>query len=39
MMRSEQLHTRILDELDMTREIEDDELTRLIYREIGRAHV
>ena len=37
MMRSEQLHTRILDELDMTREIEDDELTRLIYRVLKEA--
>ncbi len=31
MMRSEQLHARILEELDMSREIEDEELTRLIY--------
>ena len=37
MMRSEQLHTRILDELDMTRENEDDELTRLIYRVLKEA--
>ena len=37
MMRSEQLHTRILDELDMTREIEEDELTRLIYRVLKEA--
>ena len=37
MMRSEQLHTRIMDELDMTREIEDDELTRLIYRVLKEA--
>ena len=37
MMRSEQLHTRILDELDMTREIDDDELTRLIYRVLKEA--
>ena len=32
MIHSEQLHARILEELDMTREIEDEELTRLIYR-------
>lgn len=31
MIRAEQLHARIMDELDMTREIEDEELTRLIY--------
>ncbi len=31
MMRSERLHARILEELDMSREIEDEELTRLIY--------
>ena len=37
MMRSEQLHTRFLDELDKTREIEDDELTRLIYRVLKEA--
>ena len=32
MIDPEQLHARILEELDMTREIEDDELNRLIYR-------
>ena len=37
MMRSEQLHARILEELDMTREIEDEELTRLIYRVLQEA--
>ena len=37
MMRSEQLQTRILEELDMTREIEDEELTRLIYRVLQEA--
>ena len=31
MIDSEQLHARILEELDMTREIEDEELNRLIY--------
>ncbi len=32
MIGSEQLHARILEELDLSREIEDEELTRLIYR-------
>ena len=32
MIQAEQLHARILEELDMTREIEDEELTELIYR-------
>lgn len=31
MIGSEQLHARILERLDMTREIEDEELTQLIY--------
>lgn len=37
MIRAEQLHARILDELDMTREIDDGELNRLIYRIIQEA--
>ena len=37
MMGVEQLHARILEELDMTREIEDEELTRLIYRVLQEA--
>lgn len=37
MIDSEQLHARILDELDMTREIEDEELNRLIYRVLQEA--
>lgn len=32
MISSEQLHARILEELDMTREVEDEELMQLIYR-------
>lgn len=31
MVQAEQLHARILQKLDMTREIEDEELTELIY--------
>ncbi|MEO2239156.1 CpaF family protein [Dorea sp. YH-dor226] len=31
MIQAEQLHARILQKLDMTREIEDEELTELIY--------
>ena len=37
MIRAEQLHARIMDELDMTREIEDEELTRLIYQVLNEA--
>ena len=37
MIRAEQLHARILQELDMTREISDEELTRLIYRVLNEA--
>lgn len=32
MIQAEQLHTRILQSLDMTKEIEDEELTELIYK-------
>jgi pilus assembly protein CpaF len=34
---SEQLHARILERLDMTREIEDEELTQLIYHVLKEA--
>lgn len=37
MIHSEQLHARIMEELDMTRDIEDDELTQLIYRVLQEA--
>lgn len=37
MTRSEQLHARILEELDLTREIEDKELMQLIYWVIQEA--
>ncbi len=37
MIHSEQLHARILEELDMTRDIEDEELTQLIYRVLQEA--
>ncbi len=32
MIQAEQLHARVLEELDMSREIEDEELTELIHR-------
>lgn len=31
MIEAEQLHARILDELDLSKEVEDEELTRIIY--------
>lgn len=37
MIRPEQLHARVMQELDMTREIEDEELTRLIFRVLSEA--
>lgn len=37
MIQEEQLHARILAELDMSREIEDEELTRLIHRVLKEA--
>ena len=37
MIQAEQLHARILEELDMTREIEDEDLTELIYRVLQEA--
>ncbi len=37
MIGLEQLHARILEELDMTKEIEDEELNRLIYRVLQEA--
>jgi len=36
-IRAEQLHARIMDELDMTREVEDEELTQLIYQVLREA--
>jgi len=32
MPQAEQLHARILEELDMSREVEDEELIQIIYR-------
>ena len=37
MILAEQLHARILEELELTREIEDEELTQLIYRVLNEA--
>lgn len=37
MIGSEQLHARILERMDMTREIEDEELTQLIYHVLKEA--
>ncbi len=37
MIRAEQLHGRIMEELDMTKEIDDGELNHLIYRIIQEA--
>lgn len=37
MILAEQLHARILEELDLTKEIEDEELTQLIYRVLNEA--
>lgn len=37
MIEAEQLHARILDELDLSKEVEDEELTRIIYRVLGEA--
>lgn len=37
MILAEQLHARILEELDLTREIEDEELMQLIYRVLNEA--
>lgn len=37
MILAEQLHARILEKLDLTREIEDEELTQLIYRVLNEA--
>ena len=35
MIRAEQLHARIMDELDLSREMEDEDLIRLIYQVLG----
>lgn len=37
MIEVQQLHERILEELDMTREVEDEELTRIIHRVLREA--
>lgn len=37
MIEAEQLHERILDELDLSKEVEDEELTRIIYRVLREA--
>lgn len=37
MIEAEQLHARILDELDLSKEVEDEELTRIIYRVLREA--
>ena len=37
MIEAEQLHARILEELDLTREVEDEELTRIIHQVLGEA--
>lgn len=37
MIEAEQLHARILEELDLTREIEDEELTRIIHQVLKEA--
>lgn len=43
MIKAEQLHARILEELDLSKEVEDEELTRIIYRvlqdEGGREYI
>lgn len=37
MIEAEQLHARILDELNLSKEVEDEELTRIIYRVLREA--
>lgn len=37
MIEAEQLHARILSRLDMTRDMEDEELTELIYEVLHRS--
>lgn len=37
MIEAEQLHARILEELDLSKEVEDEELTRIIYRVLQEA--
>ena len=37
MNRGEYLHARILEELDLSREVQDDELTEIIYRVLQEA--
>lgn len=37
MIKAEQLHARILEELDLSKEVEDEELTRIIYQVLKEA--
>ena len=37
MIQAEQLHARILEELDLSRDIPDEELTELIHRVLDEA--
>ncbi|MCI9237466.1 MAG: CpaF family protein [Dorea sp.] len=37
MIKAEQLHARILEELDLSKEVEDEELTRIIYQVLREA--
>ena len=37
MIEAEQLHARILEELDLTREVEDEELTKIIHQVLKEA--
>ena len=37
MIEAEQLHARILEKLDLTREVEDEELTGIIYQVLQEA--
>lgn len=37
MIEAEQLHARVLEELDLTREVEDEELTRIIHHVLKEA--
>lgn len=37
MIEAEQLHARILEELDLSKEVEDEELTRIIYQVLREA--
>ena len=37
MITSEQLHERILEQMDLTKEVDDEELTRIIYQILQEA--